>query len=732
MESNPDGASQNLPAEKPLSEEERERLTYLEQGIDRWRAASLEVGRALREIRERRLHRETHRTFAAYCRDRYEIETSQSHRLMAQAWIAEVVEETSPMGEVSVPPPNSERKARSLAERAREADGGEEAARRIWHGLVSEQGGQPASYRDVEEAVKADRENTQKTKPTGEPTGKTVADPQAVLDANKERILGWHCGRFQEMFEELDKDDLPEDGEVKLLLADPPYGVDQRTGAAFVPGGRKLEGDLTPEQAAQILSDMLACMRDKLAADAHVVVFCAPVHEPLMRERVEAEGLDIRSYLVWAKNTHGGGDTLNGLAPSHERAIHATKGNPGLPEGRRPRDVLSHSRVPDTEPHPTRKPAALLRELIEAFTARGDLVADPVGGSGSTLVAAVQRNRRGWGCERDSAFHDAGAARIAEALLQVPPEDEADGKPPARPVAEAPSEMAETVGRHLIASGVGMPAKPIGMPQLARAWILSRREKPKLLVDLFAESAEVGLETALDRDLEENVPLAERVLLIGEEESSKAWETLLDKETSEQTLEGLRYLSEETRAPGKTLSEVLDYDEEKVAPETKCAIRLLLGRGRDRAYRLAALADYRVASLTELSSDIHPPPPMSTTGMREALINTIAELGESGRLVYQRRDCLEALSDPKIAKDPEAAFFVVPPRNVGHHEVLRHLSNVAGDFLAVIEDSSRARVRARERKLDVRKLGSDQVADRDYGQLLLVGKDLSWAGENRG
>lgn len=49
--------------------------------------------------------------------------------------------------------------------------------------------------------------------------------------------------------------------------------------------------------------------------------------------------------------------------------------------------------------HPTQKPIPLLESLIDLFTDPGDVVIDPCAGSGSTLVAAANLGRRGYGFE---------------------------------------------------------------------------------------------------------------------------------------------------------------------------------------------------------------------------------------------------------------------------------------------------------------------------------------------
>ena len=55
--------------------------------------------------------------------------------------------------------------------------------------------------------------------------------------------------------------------------------------------------------------------------------------------------------------------------------------------------------------HPTQKPIAILKKLIEIFTDEGDVVIDPVAGSGSTLRAAKEMNRPSFGFEVDRKFY---------------------------------------------------------------------------------------------------------------------------------------------------------------------------------------------------------------------------------------------------------------------------------------------------------------------------------------
>lgn len=62
--------------------------------------------------------------------------------------------------------------------------------------------------------------------------------------------------------------------------------------------------------------------------------------------------------------------------------------------------------------HPTQKPIRLLERLISIFTDEGDVVIDPVAGSGSTLVAANNLNRKAYGFEIKKNFYRDAVAWI--------------------------------------------------------------------------------------------------------------------------------------------------------------------------------------------------------------------------------------------------------------------------------------------------------------------------------
>lgn len=70
-----------------------------------------------------------------------------------------------------------------------------------------------------------------------------------------------------------------------------------------------------------------------------------------------------------------------------------------------------HERVRDPK-HPTQKPLAVLRRLVELASRPGDLVLDPFMGVGSTGVAALELGRRFLGFELDEGYVGAAAQRL--------------------------------------------------------------------------------------------------------------------------------------------------------------------------------------------------------------------------------------------------------------------------------------------------------------------------------
>jgi site-specific DNA-methyltransferase (adenine-specific) len=201
-----------------------------------------------------------------------------------------------------------------------------------------------------------------------------------------------------------------------LLLTDPPYGQDWQSNRRAVPLDRLFGDGDTPAERDAIRQVLAASLRT-LGQHRHVYVF-GPTDV--------LEGLKVADVvqLVWDKCLMGSGNLTAPWGPSHEliaftvsKHDHAGKaGRSVLPTRLRKSTILSYPRpTGGNVRHPAEKPVALLRELLESSSRQGEVVLDPYAGSGSTGVAAILTGRSAVLVERDHAYCEMIADRLAAA-----------------------------------------------------------------------------------------------------------------------------------------------------------------------------------------------------------------------------------------------------------------------------------------------------------------------------
>ncbi|KZL21949.1 site-specific DNA-methyltransferase [Pseudovibrio sp. Ad37] len=76
--------------------------------------------------------------------------------------------------------------------------------------------------------------------------------------------------------------------------------------------------------------------------------------------------------------------------------------------------VIHHDKPVKSPEHPTMKPVSLIQQMLENSTEHGDLVLDPFGGSGSTLIACQKLGRKARLMELDPKFCDVIVTRWQE------------------------------------------------------------------------------------------------------------------------------------------------------------------------------------------------------------------------------------------------------------------------------------------------------------------------------
>jgi site-specific DNA-methyltransferase (adenine-specific) len=87
---------------------------------------------------------------------------------------------------------------------------------------------------------------------------------------------------------------------------------------------------------------------------------------------------------------------------------------------RYPRSVLRFAKDKQVSKlHPTQKPVALMRYMIDTYSNPGDLVLDNAMGSGTTGVAALEAGRRFIGMENDADYLQIANERIGALALEA-------------------------------------------------------------------------------------------------------------------------------------------------------------------------------------------------------------------------------------------------------------------------------------------------------------------------
>lgn len=180
-----------------------------------------------------------------------------------------------------------------------------------------------------------------------------------------------------------------------------------------------------------------------------LIAFCTPEGVAPWRDAIEAAGAKYKRACVWVKPDAA--PQFNGQGPAMGAEMFVTawcgKGHSRWNGGGR-RGVLTHlTNASDRHGlHPTEKPLALMREIIELFTDPGDTIFDPFMGTGATGVAALRLGRRFVGIEKQAKYFRAAVARIQQQAAQ-PDMFIADKKPGKPAVFFTKDEMGKKNGR---------------------------------------------------------------------------------------------------------------------------------------------------------------------------------------------------------------------------------------------------------------------------------------------
>jgi hypothetical protein len=109
--------SETLVLKMPLTEEEQRDLARREEYIEENLQTLFSVGKAFADIRDRKLYRESHRTFEEYCRERWQISRPRAYQLIDASIVQETV---STNVDKNMPLPTNESQTRALKKAPKE------------------------------------------------------------------------------------------------------------------------------------------------------------------------------------------------------------------------------------------------------------------------------------------------------------------------------------------------------------------------------------------------------------------------------------------------------------------------------------------------------------------------------------------------------------------------------------------------------------------------------------
>ncbi len=208
-----------------------------------------------------------------------------------------------------------------------------------------------------------------------------------------------------------------------LVFTDPPYNVPIDGHVCGLGRVRHREfamgaGEMAEEEFVAFLSTALQNMA-KHCRDGGILFVCMDWrHMGELLTSGRQSGLELKNLCIWNK-TNGGMGTF--YRSKHELVFVFKRGEAahvnsfGLGDTGRYRtnvwdypgiSSIGASRSSDLAMHPTVKPVALVADAIRDCSRRDDIVLDPFGGSGTTLIAAQVTGRTARIIEYDPLYCD--------------------------------------------------------------------------------------------------------------------------------------------------------------------------------------------------------------------------------------------------------------------------------------------------------------------------------------
>jgi DNA modification methylase len=250
-----------------------------------------------------------------------------------------------------------------------------------------------------------------------DPETKSDVRPGDLFTAGPHRIL---CGDATQPWA---YEALLEGKKADLVFTDPPYNV-KYEGTKYGP----IAGDnLSEEKFVEFTLAFLTRMKENTKAGGVFYICSGYSSYPVFIYGIKAVGMTFSTPIIWIKNAASLG--WSDYHHKHEMVLKAqqSKRKTAVPilygwkggkhyflDIRSEADVWEISkRASSTMLHPTQNPLAMIQRAIRNSSRPGELVLDPFGGSGSTMIAAEREGRKAATIELDPIYIDVMIRRYA-------------------------------------------------------------------------------------------------------------------------------------------------------------------------------------------------------------------------------------------------------------------------------------------------------------------------------
>ena len=227
-----------------------------------------------------------------------------------------------------------------------------------------------------------------------------------------------------------------------FIFCDPPYnigldyskgmGTNHKYGGKYSASNDKQK----PEAYRAFIETSVRNALSVAQENTHVFYWCDESFIGKMQDIYESNGVNNKRVCLWIKNNQNPTPQI-AFNKVYEPCVYGTIGTPYLRKDIKNLNeilnqniesgnqvveeileminlwVVKRDTAQDYE-HPTQKPITLCEKPMKRCTKPGDIILDLFGGSGSTLIAAEQLNRKAYLCEIDPIFCDVIRRRYEE------------------------------------------------------------------------------------------------------------------------------------------------------------------------------------------------------------------------------------------------------------------------------------------------------------------------------